>query len=126
MDNKEEYLKHFNNINNNCNKTEKKGCITVVVKLGSKDGVELKGAKVNLYMLNGVSPKLCDTQLTNSEGKVNFENLEDGCYRVISIVDRRYFEKPCYINWNEVIIDQNLKEATVTVVNRIKACCCKK
>lgn len=100
-----------------------KGCITVICKLGSIDGVELKGAKINLYMLNGVSPKLCSTELTDSEGKVYFTNLESGCYRVISIVDRRYFEKPCYTTWNEVTIDKYNKEATVCVVNKIKASC---
>lgn len=116
------------NLNNSCTEelNQEKGHIIVCVKLGSKDGVELKGAKVNLYMLNGVSPRLCESKLTDSEGKVIFDNLDDGCYRVISIVDRRYFEKPCYINWNEVIIDSNVKEATVCVVNRIKACCCRK
>ena len=50
-----------------------------------------------------------------------FENLKKGSYRVIAIVDRKYFEKPTYSPWNEVTIDKNTTEASVEVVNKIKA-----
>lgn len=100
---------------------EERGTIEVFSKLGGKDGVELKGARINLYLLNGVSPKLYDSKFTDSLGKVTFDNLPNACYRIISIVDRRFFEKPIYYNWNEVIIDKNNKNSTVLVVNKIKA-----
>ena len=48
-------------------------------------------------MLNGISPRLISSKLTNEEGQVTFTNLKKGSYRVIAIVDRRYFEKPTYI-----------------------------
>ncbi|MGN0026139.1 MAG: calcium-binding protein [Clostridium sp.] len=99
---------------------EKKGSITVFSKLGSKDGVEIKGARINLYLLNGVSPKLYDSKFSDESGKVEFINLSNGCYRIIAIVDRRFFEKPIYYNWNEVTIDTNNNMANVLVVNRIK------
>ncbi len=102
------------------NLKEEKGKITVVSKLGSKEGVEIKGARINLYLLNGVSPKLYDSKFSDEVGKVEFNNLLNGCYRVIAIVDRRFFEKPLYYNWNEVTIDSNNKKANVLVVNRIK------
>lgn len=123
----------FNNINidyennynsNNCNC--RKGLIEVTVKLGDRNGVEIKGAKINLYELNGVCPKLYESKLTDCNGKVIFKNLENGCYRVISLVDRRYFEKPSYITWNEVTIDDCVKEASIGVVNKIKPSCCRR
>lgn len=100
---------------------EPKGSITVFSKLGSKDGVEIKGARINIYLLNGVSPKLYDSKFSDEAGKVEFSNLDNGCYRIIAIVDRRFFEKPVYYNWNEVTIDANNKSANIVVVNRIKA-----
>ena len=100
---------------------EERGSIEVFSKLGGKDGVELKGARINLYLLNGVSPKLQDSKFTDSLGKVTFDNLPNACYRIIAIVDRRFFEKPIYYNWNEVIIDKNNKNSSILVVNRIKA-----
>lgn len=97
-----------------------KGKIIVYTRLGDPKGPLISSAKINLYMLNGISPKLICSKLTDSEGKVIFDNLEAASYRVISIVDRKYFEKPTYINWNEVTIDSNLNEEIITVVNRIK------
>lgn len=105
---------------NNYNLIEEKGSIEVISKLANRDGVELKGARINLYLLNGISPKLYDSKFTDSEGKVVFDNLENGCYRVIAIVDRRFFEKPSYYSWNEVTIDKNNKSANICVVNKIK------
>lgn len=99
---------------------EKKGVIEVYSKLSSRDGIELRGARINLYLLNGVSPKLYDSKFSDAIGKVTFNNLPNGCYRVIAIVDRRYFEKPIYYNWNEVTIDSTNKENSIVVVNKIK------
>ncbi|WP_291647889.1 prealbumin-like fold domain-containing protein [Clostridium sp.] len=112
----------FNSQNNfnDYNVVEEKGRIEITSRLASRDGVELKGARINLYLLNGISPKLHDSKFTDSNGKVVFDNLENGCYRVISIVDRRFFEKPSYYTWNEVTIDKNNKSASVCVVNKIK------
>lgn len=99
---------------------EIKGKITVYSRLGDPNGALISSAKINLYMLNGISPKLIASKLTDTDGKVIFDNLETGSYRIISIVDRKYFEKPTYLNWNEVTIDSNLYEETITVINRIK------
>ena len=99
---------------------EAKGEITVLSKLGTKEGVELKGARINLYILNGVSPRLFDSKFTDSRGVAEFKNLPNGSFRVISIVDRRFFEKPVYYNWNEVTIDKSNKRTDICVVNRIK------
>lgn len=99
---------------------EGKGEIIVLSKLGSKEGVELKGARINLYILNGVSPRLFDSKFTDAKGIAEFKNLPNGSFRVISIVDRRFFEKPVYYNWNEVTIDKNNKRTNICVVNKIK------
>ena len=103
-----------------------KGKIRVSVRLGDRNGIEIKGAKINLYELNGVCPRLYESKLTDRNGEVIFDNLENGCYRVISLVDRRFFEKPIYVTWNEVTIDNYLKEANICVLNRVKPSCLKR
>ena len=125
--NKDEIVeKHPINSNDIYKRNEEKtvkeatGNINIFSKLGSKDGVEIKGARINLYLLNGVSPKLYDSKFSDEAGKVEFINLPNGCYRIIAIVDRRFFEKPAYYNWNEVTIDSSNKNANIIVVNRIK------
>ena len=96
------------------------GKITVVSRLGSSNGVFIKSSKINLYMLNGISPKLISSKYTDEDGRVVFRNLEKGSYRVIAIVDRKYFEKPTYIQWNEVNIDINKQEESILVINKLK------
>jgi hypothetical protein len=96
----------------------RRGSITVFSKLGTQDGEPLEGVKVNLYRL-GDCPKLVQCEVTDCQGKVVFNNLEEGSYRVIQIIDRNYFQKPCYIPWNEVNIDGNTRNSTITVVNRL-------
>ena len=97
-----------------------RGKITVVVKLGDKNGKAISEAKINLYALNGLSPKLVSSKLTNINGIVIFDSLPEGSYRVIEIVNRKYFEKPTYIQWNEVTINKDLREEYIIVVNKIK------
>lgn len=95
------------------------GRITVYSRFNSQDGEPLEGVKVNLYKLNE-SPTLVDSKVTDCEGKVVFGNLPEGSYRVIQIIDRNYFQKPCYIPWNEVNIDDDTRNSTITVVNRLQ------
>lgn len=97
-----------------------KGKITVGVRLGDRKGKAISEAKVNLYALNGLSPKLVSSKLTDKNGIVVFDGLPEGSYRVIEIVNRKYFEKPTYIQWNEVTINKDLREESIIVVNRIK------
>lgn len=80
----------------------------------------LQGVKINLYRINGLSPILIESRMTNEEGTVIFPKVEEGCYRIIEIVDKRYFEKPKYIDWNEVTISDTNKKQKVIVINRIK------
>lgn len=104
----------------NIAKSEDKGRIEVILRLGSKDGSTIKGGKINLYLLKGVKPKLLKSKFTDDFGKVIFTDLENGCYRVISIVNRDYFDKPIYHTWNEFNVDENNKYAKIEVVNKIK------
>lgn len=80
----------------------------------------LQGVKINLYKINGLSPILIKSKITDEDGKAVFSGVEDGCYRIIELVDKKYFEKPKYINWNEIIIDSDNKNQKVIVVNKIK------
>lgn len=97
------------------------GQIEVVSVLDYGKHELLQGTKINLYKINGLSPVLIESKITNENGKVVFENINKGCYRVIEIVDKRFFEKPKYINWNEIIIDENNSKQKVVVVNKLKS-----
>ncbi len=96
------------------------GEIIVISILECGENEYLQGVKINLYKINGLSPVLIKSKITNEEGKVIFSEIEEGCYRIIEIIDKKYFEKPKYINWNEIIIDNNNKKQKVVVVNKIK------
>ena len=115
-----EYYKNFEYEESTKDDNEILGKITVVSRLANKNGTLISSAKINLYVLNGVSPKLIETNYTDNLGKVTFENLKKGSYRVIAIVDRKYFEKPTYSPWNEVTIDKNTTEASIEVINKIR------
>jgi 5-hydroxyisourate hydrolase-like protein (transthyretin family) len=96
------------------------GQIIVTSVLEFEKNEYLQGVKINLYKINGLSPVLIKSKMTNEEGNVIFSELEEGCYRIIEIIDKRYFEKPKYINWNEIMIDNINKNQKVVVVNKIK------
>ena len=111
--------------NSNYTKAKKKekkivGKITVISKLGDRKGSCISDAKINLYALNGLSPKMISSKFTDKNGVVIFDNLDEGSYRVIEIVNRKYFEKPTYIQWNEVTIDDELREESIIVINKVK------
>ena len=94
--------------------------IIVQSKLDSASGKAMSNAKINLYMLNGISPKLVESKFTDEDGIVVFNNISNGSYRVIAIVDKKYFQKPSYITWNEVTINSNMQIEKITVINRVK------
>ena len=96
------------------------GEIVVTSILDCGENVCLQGVKINLYKINGLSPVLITSKITDEEGKVVFSEVEEGCYRIIEIIDKRHFEKPKYINWNEIIIDSVNKNQKLIIVNRIK------
>ena len=70
--------------------------------------------------MTAVAPRLISSKLTNEKGQVTFTNIKKGSYRVIAIVDRRFFQKPTYMQWNEVTIDEENQEETVIVINKIR------
>lgn len=92
--------------------------VTSVLDCGERE--YLQGVKINLYKINGLSPILITSKITDEEGKVVFKEVEEGCYRIIEIIDKRYFEKPKYINWNEIIIDNANKNEKLIIINKIK------
>lgn len=96
------------------------GKIKVLSVINCGEDEYLQGVKVNLYKINGLSPVLIDSKVTDERGKIIFCNLSEGCYRIIEIIDKRYFEKPKYVNWNEIIIDSINKEQKVKIINKVK------
>lgn len=99
---------------------EDKGEITVFSTIKSKDGTKIRGVKVNLYEINGITPKLVQSLETDCDGKVVFSNIPNGNYRIIQLIDKRYFDKPTYIGWNEVKIDYENTKETIYAINYIK------
>ena len=80
----------------------------------------LKGVKINLYKINGLSTVLAESKITDENGEVIFSNIEEGSYRIIELINKEYFEKPKYINWNEITIDRDNKKEKILVVNKLK------
>ncbi|WP_315077613.1 prealbumin-like fold domain-containing protein [uncultured Clostridium sp.] len=112
----------FNYYNNSCRKVKGEIVVISAINCGSKNEY-LEGVKINLYKLNGVCPVFIESCLTNRQGKAVFINLPEGCYRVIAIVNKNYFEKPKYVNWNEVNINRENTNAKVLVMNNLKKNC---
>ena len=80
----------------------------------------MKGLKINLYKINGLSTVLAESKITDENGEVIFSNIEEGSYRIIELINKEYFEKPKYINWNEITIDRDNKKEKILVVNKLK------
>ncbi|NFG60702.1 MULTISPECIES: prealbumin-like fold domain-containing protein [unclassified Clostridium] len=115
-------LNGFSYYNNQCPKVRGEIVVISSINCGGKNEY-LEGAKINLYKLNGVCPVFIESCLTNKQGKVVFENLPEGCYRIIEIVNKNYFEKPKYVNWNEVNINRENTNAKILVMNNLKKNC---
>ena len=101
----ETYINNSNYTKIRNKEKSKVGKITVISKLADIRGSSISDAKINLYALNGLSPKMISSKFTDKDGVVIFDNLAEGSYRVIEIVNRKYFEKPTYIQWNEVTMN---------------------
>ncbi|MBW6408636.1 prealbumin-like fold domain-containing protein [Clostridium sp. YB-6] len=111
----------LNNGNNESCQQHIKGKIVVVSILHcGQEKTYLEGAKINIYRLNGVCPIFVKSCLTDKSGKVIFNNLPEGCYRIIEIVNKNYFQKPKYIKWNEVCISSENTEGSIMIVNKLK------
>lgn len=102
----------------NNKKIEGQILVTSVLDYGKHEF--LQGTKINLYRINGLSPVLIESKITDESGKAIFSNIQEGCYRIIEILDKRFFEKPRYINWNEITIDKNNLKEKVVIVNKLK------
>ena len=92
--------------------------VKAIIDCGNKE--ILKGVKINLYKINGLSPIFIKSKITNENGEVIFSNIEEGSYRIIELINKEYFEKPRYINWNEITIDRNNKREKILIVNKLK------
>ncbi|NFN16966.1 hypothetical protein FDB52_16335 [Clostridium botulinum] len=115
-------LNAFNYYNNSCTRIEGEIVVISTINCCGKNEY-LEGVKINLYKLNGVSPVFIESCLTNKQGRAVFINLPEGCYRVIAIVNKNYFEKPKYVNWNEVNINRENTNAKILVMNNLKKNC---
>lgn len=96
------------------------GKIKVYTVLDSEDGEKLKGIKINLYRINGVSPSLEESKFTDENGYVEFTAIPEGNYRIIEIIDKKKFLKPSYRKWNEVNISKTLRETEIFIINKIR------
>jgi len=101
-------------------KKKGKGKITVYSILSCEHSQTLKGVKINLYEIDGVNPRLVSSKNTDEDGKVVFSEIENGCYRVIEIIDKSYFEKPTYLTWNEFNISNENTSGILYVLNYLK------
>lgn len=112
----------LNNYQNESCSQHIRGKIVVVSILNcGQEKTYLEGAKINIYRLNGVCPIFVKSCLTDKSGKAIFNNLPEGCYRIIEIVNKNYFQKPKYIKWNEICINSDNTEDSIMIVNNLKS-----
>ena len=97
-----------------------KGKIAVYSILSLNESTTLKGVTINLYRINGVKSELVCSKETNENGLALFNDVDEGNYRIIQIIDKRYFERPTYLTWNEVNICDANKEYVLYVLNTLK------
>lgn len=117
---KNQYEERKNEYEENKKEIEIIGNVRVYSTFINKFGKKIKGVKINLYKLNGVSPQLIDSKETDCNGMVIFSDIPEGSYRVIELIDKRYFQKPMYINWNEVTISSCENEFVIYAINNLK------
>lgn len=92
--------------------------VAAILDCGSREYIQ--GVKINLYKINGLTPILVASQITDENGIASFKNVEFGNYRVIEMVDKRFFEKPKYIKWNEITINNDNINPKIVILNRLK------
>ena len=113
----------INSEQENDDKTKKNdGKIEVVSTLGNINGKRIIGLEVKLYKVSDVCTMEIEEKVIDCNGIAKFCDLENGTYRVVQLIDSKYFNKPKYINWNEVLINDNDKSVKIYVVNTIRSC----
>lgn len=108
------------NEDENNNSVNQKGIIEVVSILDYGEQEYIQGVKINLYKINGLTSIPVASGITDEYGKICFDNVEYGNYRVIELVDKRYFEKPRYVKWNEITINSDNVNPKIVILNRLK------
>jgi Transthyretin-like protein len=103
-----------------------RGSIVVFSKFRSASGEPLSGVTVKLFRLTGGCPQLISSKVTDCNGRVIFDNLPNGFFRVVEEIDKRFFQRPTYIPWNEVEINNVVRTATIIVVNRLRRRDCRR
>lgn len=111
---------HHDNRREERERERERGSIVVFSKFRSASGEPLSGVTVKLFRLTGGCPQLISTKVTDCNGRVIFDNLPNGFFRVVQEIDNRFFQRPTYIPWNEVEINNVVRTATIIVVNRLR------
>ncbi|QAA34204.1 prealbumin-like fold domain-containing protein [Clostridium manihotivorum] len=96
------------------------GRIEVTSKLGSDCGEPISGVKVYLFRIEDYNLRFACFKITNKHGKVVFDGLRDGIYKVVQPMDKCIFRDPVYLPSDQVPIDRVHRDYNITVINRIR------
>lgn len=98
----------------------KMGRVEVYSLLNCAEGDPISGVPFNLYRIEDGCEKLVASKKTDKKGKVEFNCLEDGMYRIQQVVDECVFECPQYYPGREFCITESTKCQRVHVINKLR------
>ncbi|MGL5765208.1 MAG: hypothetical protein ACRCX8_06135 [Sarcina sp.] len=96
------------------------GRVEVFSLLNCSEGDPISGVPFNLYLIEKGCEKLVASKKTDCHGKVEFNCLENGLYRVQQIVDECVFECPEYYPGKEFCITEATKCQRIYVINKLR------
>ncbi|GIM27464.1 hypothetical protein CPJCM30710_01300 [Clostridium polyendosporum] len=104
-----------------CSKSHKRrGRIAVTSVLGCSEREPISGVTIVLFRVVGCSLEFVDAEVTNANGRVVFNNLRDGIYKVVQLIRRCIFEEPIFLPTDQVTIDEDNREFDIIIINKIK------
>ncbi|MGL4991914.1 MAG: SpaA isopeptide-forming pilin-related protein [Sarcina sp.] len=96
------------------------GMVEVYSHLNCTNGEPISGMPFNLYKIDRNGEKLIASKKTDKRGRVEFNCLENGMYRVQQVVDECVFDTPEYYPASEFVITDKKKHHRIYVVNKLR------
>lgn len=88
--------------------------------LNCVDGEAISGVPFNLYLIEDGCEKLVASKKTDKCGRVEFNCLKNGLYRIQQVVDECVFECPEYFPGREFCITDRTKCQKIVVINKLR------
>lgn len=98
----------------------KMGRVEAFSFLDCVDGEPISGVLFNLFLIEDGCERLIASKRTDRCGKVEFNCLKNGLYRIQQVVDECIFECPEYYPGREFCITDRTKCQRIVVINKLR------